>query len=272
MAFDSQGDIYVASALTSRVIKFGADESFLFSFTGGGLSSPMGIARDSGDVLHVAGGGSNNIVRFDTAGTYLGQLSHFDLTGPQGVAIDDRGHLFSSSYYQRRLVEFDATGAYVQTITAGDLRIPRGIAFASANSLPVPALSGWGLAVLAAALLAARRFIVRWRRPIHRIAVVGSTPLKAVSRGTPPGWRELARQTPEWSVEAARQDLPVGPLADHRTRGLHLTAVPGQKAGVDRDTDPGKSELQGTPIHVLPLLARRDDPGHQLPENRCGLE
>ncbi len=46
VAFDSTGAIYVASAGTANVIKFDADENFLFSFTGGGLASPMGIARD----------------------------------------------------------------------------------------------------------------------------------------------------------------------------------------------------------------------------------
>ena len=128
-AFDSEGNIYVASAITAEVIKFNQNEEFVTSFTGGGLSSPMGIARDENDVLYVAGGGSSNIVKFDTDGNYLGQIRHPDLSGPQGVAFDDRGHIFSSSFFQDNIVEFDTSGEYVQTITAGGLDIPRSIAF-----------------------------------------------------------------------------------------------------------------------------------------------
>jgi hypothetical protein len=129
IAFDSSGNIFVASAITANVIKFDTSEELVTTFTGGGLSSPMGIARDNNDVLYVAGGGSNNIVKFDVDGNYLGEIRHPDLTGPQGVAFDDQGHLFSSSFYQDNVVEFDINGGYVRTITEGGLDIPRSIAF-----------------------------------------------------------------------------------------------------------------------------------------------
>ena len=129
VAFDSGGNIYVSSALTSSVMKFDSGENFVMSFTGGGLSSPMSIARDPNDVLYVSGGGSNNIVKFDTGGNYLGAISHPDLPGPQGVAFDERGHLFSTSFYLNNIVEFDADEVYVQTITSGGLLVPRSVAF-----------------------------------------------------------------------------------------------------------------------------------------------
>ena len=133
VAFDSSGNVYVASALTDNVIKFDRTEKLVTTFTGGGLNSPMGIARDTDDVLYVAGGLSHNIVRFDTEGSYLGELSHPDLATPQGVAFDGQGHLYSSSFSNDSVVEFDASGAYVRTITEGGLSVARSVAF-----VPVP--------------------------------------------------------------------------------------------------------------------------------------
>ncbi|MCH6575327.1 MAG: T9SS type A sorting domain-containing protein, partial [Bacteroidetes bacterium] len=110
-----------------------SNENFLFEFTGGGLLSPMSIARNTNDVLYISGGSSNNIVKFDTFGNMLGVITHPDLPVPQGIAFDDRGHFFSSSFSQNKIVEFDENDNYVQTITAGNLQVPRSIAFEQLN-------------------------------------------------------------------------------------------------------------------------------------------
>jgi len=123
----------VSSALNALILKFDANENFLFEFTGGGLLSPMSIARNTNDVLYISGGSSNNIVKFDTFGNMLGVITHPDLPVPQGIAFDDRGHFFSSSFSQNKIVEFDENDNYVQTITAGNLQVPRSIAFEQLN-------------------------------------------------------------------------------------------------------------------------------------------
>ncbi|MCH7516620.1 MAG: T9SS type A sorting domain-containing protein [Bacteroidetes bacterium] len=101
----------------------------MFEFTGGGISSPMSIARNTSDVLYISGGGSNNIVKFDTLGNMVGVITHPDLPAPQGIAFDNRGHFFSSSFSAHKIVEFDENDNYVQTITSGNLQVPRSIAF-----------------------------------------------------------------------------------------------------------------------------------------------
>jgi DNA-binding beta-propeller fold protein YncE len=80
--------------MTGTVLKFSPMETFVKSFTGGGLASPMSIARNLNDELYVSGGASNNIVKFDNDGNFLKTITHPDLPAPQGIAFDEHGHFF----------------------------------------------------------------------------------------------------------------------------------------------------------------------------------
>ena len=87
LAFDDQGNRYVASVGRGTVFKFDVAEQFLIEFgspTGVSLVSTMSIAIDTNEVLWVSGGSSHNLSKFATDGSYLGEVTHPDLTGPQG--------------------------------------------------------------------------------------------------------------------------------------------------------------------------------------------
>lgn len=132
IAFAATGDMYVASQSTSEVFRFTADGAFKEKFTGGGLSSAMGIAILDQE-LYVTGGGSHSIVVFDLEGTYLrkiqGSSSEPVINGPQGIAFDSRGDFAVSSFYTGKTGLYSPEGALRHELAPSGVQLARSVAF-----------------------------------------------------------------------------------------------------------------------------------------------
>lgn len=128
VAFLPDGSFAVASAGNGRVVHFEASGALRRSFTGFGLSSPMGMAVFAGE-LFVAGGGSNNLVVFDLAGNALREIRHADLSGPQGIAVTTDGVLVTSNFYTHTVSWFERDGTHRRTASPPSSMVPRSVGF-----------------------------------------------------------------------------------------------------------------------------------------------
>lgn len=132
IAFAASGDIYVASQLSNEVYRFEADGTPIESFSGGGLSSPMGVAV-YGDEVFVTGGASHSVVVFDLQGEHVrtveGSFEHPSLSGAQGVAFDALGNFAVTSFYKGRAGLFAHDGTELFLFEDSAMRTARSIAF-----------------------------------------------------------------------------------------------------------------------------------------------
>jgi DNA-binding beta-propeller fold protein YncE len=136
IAFAPGGGIYVASQLDSRVYRFDAGGGFVSRFTGGGLSSAMGIAVFAGR-LHVTGGASDTVAVFDLDGNLLHNLStRPEVSGPQGIAFDDRGDYVTASFYTGDVAQYRQDGSLVRVFERAGIATARSVAFLPLDSGP----------------------------------------------------------------------------------------------------------------------------------------
>jgi len=132
IAFAESGDIYVASQLTNDVFRFTVEGEFIQAFTGGGLSSPMGVAIQQAEV-YVTGGASHSVVVFDLEGNYRRRVQGaFDdpvLSGAQGIAFDATGRYVVTSFYKGNAGFFGTDGAPLFLFEDSGMSVARSIAF-----------------------------------------------------------------------------------------------------------------------------------------------
>ncbi len=140
----SDGSVYVADNLNSRIQKFSSTGAFLGQFGGPGsgdgeLGSPFGVAVDpvSGDV-YVADTDNNRVQRFDSSGAYLSQFgvagsADGELLGPYRVAVDSTGRVYVLDRGNGRVQRFTAAGSFDQVFAAGSVVAPSDLAIDPAN-------------------------------------------------------------------------------------------------------------------------------------------
>lgn len=132
IAFGAAGDFYVASQITSEVFRFAPDGTATGRFTGGGLSSAMGIAL-LGEELHVTGGSSHSVVVFDLAGKHLrtiqGSSANPVLSAPQGIAFDSDGNFAVSSFSTGNVGLYSRDGMLLRQFEASGVKTARSVAF-----------------------------------------------------------------------------------------------------------------------------------------------
>jgi hypothetical protein len=116
-------------------------------FTGGTLSSPMGIAVYE-DGVYVTGGASHTVTVFDREGAFLREIhgsgSELILNGPQGIAFDGDGNFAVSSYYTGRVGLFSLDGELLRTFDDSGVRTARSVAFLPLRPKQVPFIRGDG--------------------------------------------------------------------------------------------------------------------------------
>lgn len=124
VAFDVDGNIYVADTGNSRIQKFAPDRTFLLAWGekgegDGQFLSPSSIAIGPDGVIYVGDDGRSNIQMFDTEGMYLGTIGEFGLGEgrfmmPSGVAASRTGDVYVADYGNRRIQQFTADGEFVR--------------------------------------------------------------------------------------------------------------------------------------------------------------
>lgn len=146
IAFDSEGNLYIADAGNNRIRRVGRD-GIITTVAGSGrrgyggdggpaalalLNSPAGIAVGFGDSVFVADTGNNRVRMISADGTistvagtgepgYAGDggvASQAVLNSPQGLAVDAEGNLYITDSFNDRVRKVDLEG--VITTIAGD--------------------------------------------------------------------------------------------------------------------------------------------------------
>src|SRR5262249_54296742 len=87
LAFDSQGNVYVAASYMNLVEKISPTGQDLGRFINIGLNNPKGLVFDAQGNLYVSNYASNTIEKFNSTGQDQGVLAT-GLNGPQGLAVD----------------------------------------------------------------------------------------------------------------------------------------------------------------------------------------
>ena len=117
IAFDSEGNVYVADSNNARIQVFSCEGKYLREFgkwgqKDGKLGLPMGVCMDrSCDVLYVTDAHNHRVSLFTTAGEFLRSFgSHGSRPGefnkPQGIAVDEYRFVYVSDTLKNRVQVF----------------------------------------------------------------------------------------------------------------------------------------------------------------------
>ncbi len=144
IALDSGNNVYVSDRSNNRIVKFGADGTYLAQWgsSGGGngqFNNPAGIAVDSSNNVYVADLGNDRIEKFTSGGNYLtqwsgnGQFFYF-----AGVAVDSGNNVYVAATYYSLVEKFDSSGNYLtQWSGNGQFGYDFGIAVDRSNNVYV---------------------------------------------------------------------------------------------------------------------------------------
>jgi tripartite motif-containing protein 71 len=122
VAFDAEGNLYVADTGNTRVQKFAPDRRFLLAWgskgTGDGqFLTPSGIAVGPDGTVYVSDEGRGDIQRFDAEGQFQGTIGEagseegqFRL--PAGIAVGPDGDVWVADYSNQRIQRFGADGTF----------------------------------------------------------------------------------------------------------------------------------------------------------------
>ncbi len=144
IAFDKDGNAYIADEWLNRVSIFSGDGEYLGKWeerTGSGdgeLDYPAGMAIDKDDNVYIADSGNHRIQKFTKDGKFLMKFGthgtgdgEFDM--PWGITIDSAGNLFVADWRNDRIQKFTPDGQFLMKFGTsgsgpGELNRPAGVA------------------------------------------------------------------------------------------------------------------------------------------------
>ncbi|HEX6303313.1 MAG TPA: 6-bladed beta-propeller [Anaerolineales bacterium] len=134
VAFDAEGNLYVADSANHRIQIFGSDGAWKARLgTGWGTGNyefnvPLSVAIDSNGYIYVADAGNYRVQIYDSDRVYVGTIGVTGVSGtdndhlysPWGVAVDANGNVYVADTLLHRVQKFDKDGAWLKTLgTAG---------------------------------------------------------------------------------------------------------------------------------------------------------
>lgn len=143
VAFDAEGNIYIADTGNTRIQKFAPDRTFLLAWgsegeTDGQFLSPSSIAIGADGVVYVGDDARGDIQKFDGDGRYLGAIGEFgmdegELFNPSGVAVAGNGDVLVADYSNYRIQRFTSSGTLLDAwgesgAADGQFNQPNGVA------------------------------------------------------------------------------------------------------------------------------------------------
>ena len=138
LAFDSQGNLYVAVFDTSAIIKIAPDGTLQTFASGSLIHHPDALVIDNKDNVYVANNG-NDIVKI----TPHGEVSLFAqdrlLAFSSGLSFGQNGLLYASNPWEDSIVEITAEGKVHPFVKSQELHVPCGLA-TSLAALSTPSL------------------------------------------------------------------------------------------------------------------------------------
>jgi len=123
IAFDSDGNVYVADISNFRIQKFDSSGTFLLEWGSSGVGDglfnlPSGVAVDSAGNVYVADSANHRIQKFDSNGNFLLKWGSFGsgdglFNEPTRVAVDFTGNVYVAEFTGDRIQKFDSDGTFL---------------------------------------------------------------------------------------------------------------------------------------------------------------
>jgi hypothetical protein len=121
------------------------DFSLVITYSGGGLSTPKGIATDASGNVWVANSGGGSVTKFDALGINANDTTGF-LSGangyavgagsaPAAIAIDTNGNAWVANTGNSTVSEISGTGSTVTPFSGGGLSSPTSVAIDANNNV-----------------------------------------------------------------------------------------------------------------------------------------
>ena len=152
LAFDNQGNLWVADTNRQRLVTFDSSGAFLSQTALGEYVWPQSIVVSPDGTLLVLNGYEGQIIRMDTSGKVLatfgspgqgaGQLGVIAdinrLDGPRDLVVDAEGNIYVVDTYNSRIVTFTAKGVFEGALgtfgsAMGEVYLPSGLAYHAAS-------------------------------------------------------------------------------------------------------------------------------------------
>ena len=139
IAVDKAGNVYVADAVNSRVVKYsGTGKRLLVIGKPGEINGPLGLAVADDGSLIVADTNGHSVVMYDATGKLVRRFGG-EGTGPghlrypHGIALDSKGNIYVADFLNDRVSQFDAKGTPMKSFGGsgkdpGKFRNPYGLA------------------------------------------------------------------------------------------------------------------------------------------------
>lgn len=142
LAFDAQGNLYVANYNQDTIEKFSPTGADLGVFASTLCCGAYGLAFDGLGNLYAGiyeGQGGIGIERFDSSGN----ASDFaTIEFPQGLAFDTQGNLYVANHVQNTIEKFSSTGVDLGAFAAAGMDGPEALAFDGRGNLYVANFDG----------------------------------------------------------------------------------------------------------------------------------
>jgi DNA-binding beta-propeller fold protein YncE len=163
VAFDEEGNVYVADTGNFRVQKFAPDRSFLLSWGGEGtdpgqMMAPGGVAIGPDGTVYVVDENRSDVQMFTADGALIGAFGEpgaedGQFSAPAGIATDSAGDVWVADFGNNRIQRFSPDGDFLSawgTLGAGDgaLHNPNDVAIDAAGRVFVADLNNYRLQVL----------------------------------------------------------------------------------------------------------------------------
>ncbi|MEZ6035660.1 MAG: cadherin-like domain-containing protein [Planctomycetaceae bacterium] len=142
MDFGADGNLYVASSGTGKVLRFdGTTGAFIDEFISTGLSFPLGLTFGPDGDLYVASQGSQGVLKFDSVTGVLDASFNAPSTGStEDITFGPDGNLYVSSISDGVVRLNGTTGAFIDNFVAlgtGGLTSAAGVTFGPDGNLYV---------------------------------------------------------------------------------------------------------------------------------------
>ncbi|MBS3950971.1 MAG: hypothetical protein KGZ53_09980 [Peptococcaceae bacterium] len=148
LAFDNQGNVWVADTNRQRLVVFDRSGGFLTQIALGDQVWPQSLAFSPDGTLLVLNGYEGQIIRMDTSGSILttfgspghgvGELGVIadmnSLDGPRDLVVSNEGYIYVVDTYNSRIVTFTAKGTFEAAAgtfgsAMGEVYLPSGITY-----------------------------------------------------------------------------------------------------------------------------------------------
>ena len=113
------GNVYVSSANTDKVLRYAPNGGVLGQFqTGGGLDQPWFCKWGPDSKFYVSSSLTSQVLCYNADGTFSHVAAHdHGLFRPDGFSFDAQGKMFVSDFFNSRVQQFDpATGDWIRDV------------------------------------------------------------------------------------------------------------------------------------------------------------